>query len=213
MQYAIIGVGVFGRACAKELQSLGNHVLAIDIDEKLIDEIAPLVSRAVIADATSTETLEELGIGEFDGVLVAIGDDLEASLLCTLSLIKMNVANLWVKAKTDAHHQILQSLGVTNIIHPEQDMGIKIAQNMNYPIVKQYMSLGDDDYAIAISPPSSWHGVAWHDLKRQNQVTLCLVKRGKKMHDSNDDWVVAPDDKLIVAGQSLALRQLVKDSY
>lgn len=213
MQYAIIGVGVFGRTCAKELQSLGNHVLAIDIDEKLIDEIAPLVSRAVIADATSTETLAELGIGEFDGVLVAIGDDLEASLLCTLSLIKMNVANLWVKAKTDAHHQILQSLGVTNIIHPEQDMGIKIAQNMNYPIVKQYMSLGDDDYAIAISPPSSWHGVAWHDLKRQNQVTLCLVKRGKKMHDSNDDWVVAPDDKLIVAGQSLALRQLVKDSY
>lgn len=213
MQYAIIGVGVFGRACAKELQSLGNHVLAIDIDEKLIDEIAPLVSRAVIADATSTETLAELGIGEFDGVLVAIGDDLEASLLCTLSLIKMNVANLWVKAKTDAHHQILQSLGVTNIIHPEQDMGIKIAQNMNYPIVKQYMSLGDDDYAIAISPPSSWHGVTWHDLKRQNPVTLCLVKRGKKMHDSNDDWVVAPDDKLIVAGQSLALRQLVKDSY
>ena len=130
MQFAIIGLGVFGITCAKELEKLGNQVLAIDIDEKLVDDISEYVTRAVIADATDKDTIEELDLASFDGVLVSIGDNLEASLLCTLNLLSLNVQNLWVKAKTDSHHQILQSLGVNNIIHPEQDMGIRIAQKM-----------------------------------------------------------------------------------
>ena len=118
MQFAIIGLGVFGITCAKELEKLGNQVLAIDIDEKLVDDISEYVTRAVIADATDKDTIEELDLASFDGVLVSIGDNLEASLLCTLNLLSLNVQNLWVKAKTDSHHQILQSLGVNNIIHP-----------------------------------------------------------------------------------------------
>ena len=83
MQFAIIGLGVFGITCAKELEKLGNQVLAIDIDEKLVDDISEHVTRAVIADATDKDTIEELDLASFDGVLVSIGDNLEASLLCT----------------------------------------------------------------------------------------------------------------------------------
>ena len=156
MQFAIIGLGVFGITCAKELEKLGNQVLAIDIDEKLVDDISEYVTRAVIADATDKDTIEELDLASFDGVLVSIGDNLEASLLCTLNLLSLNVQNLWVKAKTDSHHQILQSLGVNNIIHPEQDMGIRIAQKMNYPMVKQYMALGDEQFLVRLDPPEQW---------------------------------------------------------
>ena len=98
MQFAIIGLGVFGITCAKELEKLGNQVLAIDIDEKLVDDISEYVTRAVIADATDKDTIEELDLASFDGVLVSIGDNLEASLLCTLNLLSLNVQNLWVKA-------------------------------------------------------------------------------------------------------------------
>ena len=213
MQFAIIGVGVFGKTCAKELQSQGNHVLAIDIDEKLIDEIAPEVSRAVIADATSAEVLAELGLADFDGVLVAIGDNLEANLLCTLELLKIGASNLWVKAKTDAHHQILQSLGITNIIHPEQDMGIKIAQNMSYPVMKQYIAFGDDDYAISINPPTAWHGKSWQQIRRQEKVMLCVAKRDGELYDADDNWVIEAGDKIIAVGTRAALRVLVKGAH
>ena len=164
MQFAIIGLGVFGITCAKELEKLGNQVLAIDIDEKLVDDISEYVTRAVIADATDKDTIEELDLASFDGVLVSIGDNLEASLLCTLNLLSLNVQNLWVKAKTDSHHQILKSLGVNNIIHPEQDMGIRIAQKMNYPMVKQYMALGDEQFLVRLDPPEQWRGHPWSDV-------------------------------------------------
>lgn len=96
MQFAIIGLGVFGITCARELEKLGNQVLAIDIDEKLVDDISEYVTRAVIADATDKDTIEELDLASFDGVLVSIGDNLEASLLCTLNLLSLNVQNQWV---------------------------------------------------------------------------------------------------------------------
>ena len=89
-----------------------------------------------IDDATDMETLKELNLAqfEFDGVLVSIGDDLEASLLVTLNALHLPCKELWVKAKTDAHHTIIESLGVEHIIYPEQQMGMRIAQAMNYPL-------------------------------------------------------------------------------
>lgn len=213
MQFAIIGLGVFGKTCAYELQSLGNQVLAIDIEDKLVDDVSDSVSRAVIADATDKDTLLELDLGNFDGVLVSIGEDLEASLLCTLNLLSMQVHNLWVKAKTDAHHQILQSLGVKNIIHPEQDMGIRIAQRMNYPMVKQYMALGDDDFLIRLDPPEQWRGHSWQEIQAQHpNLMFFMLKRNGKMYNSLPaDYYFQGGDKLIVGGAISSLKKLAKD--
>lgn len=212
MQFAIIGLGVFGKTSALELQKLGNQVLAIDIDEKLVDDVSEHVTRAVIADATDKATLEELDLANFDGVLVSIGDYLEASLLCTLNLISLNVPNLWVKAKTEAHHQILQSLGVKNIIHPEQDMGIRIAQRMNYPMVKQYMALGDEQFLIRLDPPEQWRGHTWADIERDHpDVMFFMLKRhGQVFNYLPQDYYFQGGDKLVVGGDTQALRRLAK---
>ena len=212
MQFAIIGLGVFGQTCANELQQLGNQVLAIDIDEKLVDDISEHVTRAVIADATDKETMEELDLANFDGVLVSIGDNLETSLLCTLNLISMKVQNLSVKAKTDSHHQILQSLGVKNIIHPEQDMGIRIAQKMNYPMVRQYMALGDEQFLIRLDPPEQWRGHPWSDIERDHpDIIFFMLKRGQTLYNQlPPDYFFQGGDKLVVGGVAPALRRLAK---
>ncbi|MFW2176680.1 MULTISPECIES: potassium channel family protein [unclassified Moraxella] len=212
MQFAIIGLGVFGQTSAKELQKLGNQVLAIDINEKLVDDISEYVTRAVIADATDKETLQELDLANFDGVLVSIGDNLEASLLCTLNLLSMNVRNLWVKAKTDSHHQILQSLGVTNIVHPEQDMGIRIAQKMNYPMVRQYMALGDEQFMIRLDPPEQWRGHPWSDIQQQHpDILFFMLKRNGQLYNYLPaDYFFQGGDKLVVGGDAVSLRRLAK---
>lgn len=212
MQYAIIGLGVFGQTCAKELEKLGNQVLAIDVDERLVDDISEHVTRAVIADATDKDTLEELDLANFDGVLVSIGENLEASLLCTLNLLSMNVHNLWVKAKTDSHHQILKSLGVNNITHPEQDMGMRIAQKMNYPMVKQYMALGDEQFLIRLDPPEQWRGHPWSDVQHDHpDIIFIMLKRNNQIYTQlPPDYFFQGGDKLVVGGHTQALRRLAK---
>lgn len=212
MQFAVIGLGVFGKTCAYELQRLGNQVLAIDFDEKIVDDVSMEVTRAVIADATDKDTVEELDLANFDGVLISIGENLEASLLCTLNLLSTNVKNLWVKAKTDAHHQILQSLGVKNIIHPEQDMGIRIAQRMNYPIVKQYMALGDDQFLIHLNPPDIWLGHPWQDIQANHpNIIFFMLKRDQALYNYlPNDFYFQGGDKLVVGGKIEDLRRLAR---
>lgn len=212
MQFAIIGLGVFGITCARELEKLGNQVLAIDIDEKLVNDISEYVTHAVIADATDKDTIEELDLASFDGVLVSIGDNLEASLLCTLNLLNLNVQNLWVKAKTDSHHQILQSLGVNNIIHPEQDMGVRIAQKMNYPMVKQYIALGDEQFLVRLDPPEQWRGRPWSDVQHSHpDIIFIMLKRNQQIFNQlPDGFFFQGGDKLVVGGDIQALRRLAK---
>lgn len=212
MQFAVIGLGVFGRACAFELHSQGNEVLGIDLDEDEVNKVSDIITHSVIADATNIETLQELNLSQFDGVIVSIGDDLEASLLCTLNLIKLPVKNLWVKAKTDAHHDILDSLGVKNIIHPEQDMGIRIAQSMAYPMMKQYLSLGNKEFLVRIDLPEHSHPVSIGKIKHKNpDTTLLLVIRNNGVIENfTDDMQVQYPDRLVYRGSVNDLKLLAK---
>ncbi len=212
MQFAVIGLGVFGRACAFELQSQGNEVLGIDMDEQEVNKVSDILSHSVIADATDIETLKELNLSQFDGVIVSIGDDLEASLLCTLNLIKLPVKNLWVKAKTDAHHDILHSLGVQNIIHPEQDMGIRIAQAMAYPMMKQYLALGNDEFLVRIDVPQNLRPVSVGKIKSRHPDTslLLIIRNNKMLLDFNNDTLIQYPDRVIYTGRVSDLKYLSK---
>ncbi|AWT48728.1 TrkA family potassium uptake protein [Psychrobacter sp. YP14] len=212
MQFAVIGLGVFGRACAFELQSQGNEVLGIDMDENEVNKVSDILSHSVIADATDIDTLKELNLSQFDGVIVSIGEDLEASLLCTLNLIKLPVQNLWVKAKTDAHHDILDSLGVTNIIHPEQDMGIRIAQAMAYPMMKQYLSLGNDEFLVRIDVPEQLRPITVGKIKsRHPDTSLLLIIRDNHVERNFDsDTVIQYPDRLVYTGLVSDLKYLSK---
>ena len=212
MPFAVIGLGVFGRACAFELQSQGNEVLGIDTDENEVNKVSDVLSHSVIADATDIETLKELNLSQFDGVIVGIGDDLEASLLCTLNLIKLPAKNLWVKAKTDAHHDILNSLGVKNIIHPEQDMGVRIAQAMAYPMMKQYLSLGNEEFLVRIDVPQNIRPISVGKIRIKHPDTslLLIIRDNKVMQNFNDDTIIQYPDRVVYTGLVNDLKFLSK---
>lgn len=212
MQFAVIGLGVFGRACAFELQSQGNEVLGIDLDEEEVDKVSDILAHSVIADATNIETLQELNLSQFDGVIVSIGDNLEASLLCTLNLIKLPVKNLWVKAKTDAHHDILDSLGVQNIIHPEQDMGIRIAQSMAYPMMKQYLALGNQEFLVRIDIPEGMPPISLNKINSRSPNTnlLLIIRDDEVIEHFDDQTMVQYPDRLVYRGSVSDLKVLAK---
>ncbi|OOF57223.1 potassium channel family protein [Rodentibacter genomosp. 2] len=208
MQFAVIGLGKFGLAAALELQGLDNTVTTIDHDEKLIEKIGDRLHYAVIADSTDISALQELNIADYDAVLVAIGADLEASLLTVLNLQNLNVKNIWVKAKNQAHAMVLKALDIVKVIEPEQDMGIRIAQAMNYPMVTQYMPLGDNYFLIKIVVTSTEHSLTALQDKYPNDKFVGVMRNGQLISELDVDFQFMEDDRLMVMGEVESLRAL-----
>lgn len=210
-QFAVIGLGRFGSTASLELIRLGHQVLGVDAEPKFINRLADKLSHAVIADATDEQALAELDLLRYDAVLVAIGDDLEASILCVLHLKNLGVQQLWVKASSKSHHTILSRLGVSRIIHPEEEMGIKVAQALNYPMINQYLALGHSQYLVEISVNSRLNGTTLPALLQEtkHQVKTVLIKRRDQLFcPVPDDFVLATDDCLILAGTLPMLKSL-----
>ncbi|MBV7435615.1 TrkA family potassium uptake protein [Cardiobacteriaceae bacterium TAE3-ERU3] len=212
MLFAVIGLGVLGRSAALELQRMGNTVIGVDIDSKEIDKVSDILQYSAIADATDKGMLEELNLTRCDGVLVSIGDNLEASVLCTLNLREMGIRNVWVKAKTESHGAILSALKVRHIIQPEHDMGIRIAQAMNYPIVVDHMALGDDLYLIQVIANDILNGQTIEQaFTGHDSIEVFMIKRGASvMRCDQRDFVIEQGDRLVLSGPLEALKQLSK---
>ncbi|OMQ19952.1 potassium channel family protein [Serratia oryzae] len=210
-QFAVIGLGRFGSTASLELIRLGHQVLGVDSEPKFINRLADKLSYAVIADATDEQALAELDLLRYDAVLVAIGEDLEASILCVLHLKNLGVQQLWVKASSKPHHTILSRLGVSRIIHPEEEMGIKVAQALNYPMINQYLSLGHNHYLVEILVNNHLEGTVLSTLLKDTKqdVKTVLVKRHSKLLSPvPDDFILETNDCLILAGTLSMLESL-----
>lgn len=108
---AVIGLGTFGTTVASELMRFGNHVLGIDTTERNVTRVADTLSEALIVDGRDEQALREAGVGNYDVAVVAIGEDLEANILCTMNLKVIGVPTIWVKAVSRTHHRILTKIG------------------------------------------------------------------------------------------------------
>ena len=124
---AVIGLGRFGSSLALELMASGTEVLGIDVDEDLVQALNGELTQVVRADSTKEEVLRQLAVDEFDRVVVAIGDDISASILTCSVLLSMKIPVIWAKAVDDQHGLILEQLGVHHVIYPEKDMGRRVA--------------------------------------------------------------------------------------
>lgn len=122
-QFAVIGMGRFGSSVAQTLYKMGYDVMVIDLDEELIDELKDEVTYGITADAQEERVLESLGVRNFDVVIVAIGNDIQASILITLTLKEMGVKKVVAKAINERHGRVLERLGADKIVYPERDMG------------------------------------------------------------------------------------------
>jgi len=209
-QFAVIGLGSFGATVATELVELKHDVIGIDSNKKYVENISDVLTHAVIADATDEHVLNELNIQNCDAVVVAIGEDIEASILCVLHLKNLCIEKIWVKAKSESHHMILSHLGINKIIHPEEDMGVRIAQSLSYPMVSRYMSLEDDRYIVKVEIKDNLHGLRLQTISEYNtEIKLILHKRGTDvLYHVDPNLILQRGDIIVVEGHLEQLRRL-----
>lgn len=208
--FAVIGLGAFGSAVATELARFDNHVIGIDLDERRVNQLAATLPATAILDSSDENALREAGIDGYDVALIAIGRDIEASILTTMNLKMLGIETIWVKASNKTHHRILSKLGADRVILPEQEMGRHIAQMLNNPVVQDYVSLGNGFSVVNIVVPDRLEGRSLRSLKLAEVFDLKLLglMRGTEFKPCTDaDLVLQRDDKLLLLGKRPALRR------
>ena len=207
--FVIIGLGTFGSTVAMELVRFGNYVLGIDIDEKRANRLADTLSEVVITDATDEAALREIGLANYDVVLVAVGEDFEACILATMNARLLGAKTIWVKAISRTQHRILSKLGADRIVHPEAEYGQHIAQMLHNPLVKDYVKLGNGFHVFDIEVSKRGAGASVSSLKLAEFDLRCLgLMRGTKFFDcSQPDLLMQVGDLLLILGRRVDLRR------
>lgn len=212
--FAVIGAGRFGRAVATTLYDLGCEVLVIDRDEEIIQRIADDVTHAVTIRTLDEPTLKSLGIRNFDVVIVAIGDELEASVLVTLLLKDMGVNNVISKANGELHAKVLSKIGADKVVLPEYDMGVRIANQLVNTNVIDHIELSPE-YSIAeISTPTQWIGMSLIelDLRAKHNINVIAIKNKDSVNvNPSPEYIVKAADVLAVVGSIGTINLLIKD--
>jgi trk system potassium uptake protein TrkA len=150
-QVAVLGLGRFGTALARELTRLGHDVLALDSSEKVIQDVADEVTHAVRVDVTDEDALRDLGLEAFETAIVAISSELETSILATVLLKRLGVRRILAKAGTDLHGSILSQVGATRVVFPERETGVRVAHSFAAPGVHDYLDVAPG-YGVARVP-------------------------------------------------------------
>ena len=163
--YIVIGLGLFGAEIARQLCSLGCEVLAMDVNNTLVQQVANDVTHAVVGDGRDKEVLKALGAGSFDCAIIAIGDDLAASVLTTMNLKELNVPHVVCKAHDETHRRVLEKLGVDRVIIPECEFAGKLARSLSSHNVLDYIELSKDYGILEVPAPKSWVGKTILELK------------------------------------------------
>ncbi|WP_017379507.1 potassium channel family protein [Paenisporosarcina sp. TG-14] len=194
-EFVVIGLGRFGGSIVRELVEQGADVMAIDKFAERVDEFASIATQAVVADTTDESVLKSLGIRNFEHVIVAIGDDIQSSILTTLMLKEIGVNKITVKAQNDYHEKVLRKIGADQVVHPERDMGIRIANNMISNNVLDYLELSDEHSIMEIKANELLAGSTLIDLdiRAKYGINIVGIKRG-------DDILVSPqaDEEILI---------------
>lgn len=201
---AVIGLGRFGTSLALELVKGGREVLGIDSDEKLVQNISDKLTHVIQADSTDEAALRELGIPDFDSAVVAIGSDLEASILTASLLLQLGVPEVWAKATSVSHGRILEQLGVHHVIFPEKDMGQRVAHMVSGETL-DYIQLDEDFVMAKTEAPASFEGKSLGEMKFRSQHGVTVVatrKKGESYLPSFPETVLNAGDVMIVAGRT-----------
>ncbi len=163
-QFLVIGLGRFGTAVATELSRLGHEVLAVDRHMENVEAVADIVTHAVCTDASQEDELAALGVSNFDAAIVAIGGDLQASILITMLLKEAGVPYILSKAKSHLHAKILEKMGADKVVQPEDEMGTRVARTLVSASVMDFIELSPDYSLVELGVPASWRGKALREL-------------------------------------------------
>ncbi|WNQ12516.1 TrkA family potassium uptake protein [Paenibacillus aurantius] len=203
--FAVIGLGRFGSSVAKELTKVGYEVLAVDSDAVRVQEMSAIVTHCVQADSTDEDALKAIGIRNFDVVVVAIGENVQASILTTLILKDIGVPTLIVKAKNELHGKVLTKTGADKVIYPERDMGQRVAHSLISPNILDYIELSDNYSIVEIRATGRLVGKSLKELeiRARHQCNVMAIKNGHDMDITPDaNALIKPTDILVVVGRN-----------
>ncbi|MFR1707565.1 MAG: potassium channel family protein [Clostridium sp.] len=200
-QFIVIGLGRFGTSVAETLYALGNDVLAVDIDEEAVQNIAEKVTHAVQVDANDENSLRALGISNFDVAIISIGSDIQANILSTLLVKEMNVKHIITKANNALHAKVLYKIGANRVIFPERDMGIRVAHNLCSSSILDYIELSPDFSIAEVVTPKEWEGHSLKDLNLRVRygINVVAIKRDDNIEVSPAAEEIIQESDIIVA--------------
>lgn len=201
---AVIGLGRFGTALALELMEHGTEVLGIDERADAVQALNGRLTGVVAGDATDPELIEQLGLAEFDRVVVAIGSDVTASILTTSQLVRIGVKQVWAKAIDERHALILDQLGVTHVVRPEADMGRRMA-HMVRGSLEDFLEIEPGYAAVRLEVPADYAGVPLRELGLQlkHGIGIGAVKR-------DDQWMLANAETRLASGDIALVHGLTR---
>ena len=211
--YLVIGLGLFGQAAAIQLCQLGAEVLAIDVRSDLVQQAANDVTHAVVGDAQDKEVLRALGARDFDCAILAIGDDLAASVLITMNLKELGVPYIVCKAHDETHRRVLEKLGADRVVIPEQEYAQRLARNLLSHNVLEYIELSEDYGILEIPAPKKWIDKTLKELNVRAKlgVNIIAVECDDKVNVSpSADYRITDRDVLVVLGDNYALEAVQK---
>lgn len=211
--YIVIGLGLFGESVARHLCMLGAEVLAMDMRNDLVQQVANDVTHAVVGDAQDKEVLRALGARNFDCAILAIGDNLAASVLITMNLKELGVPYIVCKAHDETHRRVLEKLGADRVIIPEQEYAQRLARSLHSHNVLDYIELSEEYGILEIPAPKSWIGKTLKELNVRAKlgVNIIAVNSGEKTNVSPAaDYQIQQDDIMVVLGDNYALEAVQK---
>lgn len=208
----VIGLGEFGRELALQLAS-DCEVLALDRDERMVEQILDRVQRALILDVRDYHALSSVVTPDFDEGVVSMAESLESSILATLHLKKIGVRRIWAKATTEDHAAILRAIGADEVIFPERETARRLAAHLINPNLLDFVPLAEDYRVMDVAPPDEFYGhtLAELDLRKRFGVFVLAVKElvpVRFVFLPPPDFVIKPSDILVMIGRETDLLRL-----
>jgi len=203
-QFLVIGLGRFGGALAETLAELGHEVLGVDADEKPVRDYADRLTHVVQCDSTDPEAMAQIGARDFRTAVVAIGTNVEASILTAAVLVDFGVERIVAKAITSAHGKILQRVGAHRVIFPERDMGVRVGHTLTGQTL-DYIQLDPGFALVEVRAPRSLVAKTLADAevrKRYGITVVCVKPAGGSFTYATPDTVVRDGDVLVIAGET-----------
>lgn len=209
--YVVFGLGRFGMSVARTLAETGYDVLAIDQSEEAIQEVAEYVTHAVQADVTDADALRSLGIRNFEAAVVAIGANMQSSIMATLLVKELGVKYVIAKAQNEIHKKVLEKIGADRVIFPEREMGARVARNLVSDNILDYIELSSEYSIVEFAPLDTWFGQSLKDLRIRAEfgINVMAIRKGESIEVSpHADTILQQGDVLVVIGSKKDLDKL-----
>lgn len=210
--YVVFGLGSFGYSVAETLGDSGYEVMVVDKDSDPIQSISPKITYAVKADVTDPGVLESLDISQFDVAVIALSENMEASIMATLYAKECEIPKVVAKAVTALHGTVLRKVGADEVVFPERDMGVRVAQNLMAGGMVDFLELSDEYRLTEIHVPPRWvgHSLNALDVRARYNVNVIAVKDGEEVSmNINPDQILEEDQFLVVMGENKSLDRLL----